>query len=44
MIATPQVIQTTAQAAATIHLTIPRSEMMKVFGPAVGELMSALAT
>jgi effector-binding domain-containing protein len=44
MIATPQVIQTRAQAAATIHLTVPRSEMMKVFGPAVGELMAALAT
>ena len=44
MIATPQIIQTTAQAAAIIHLTVPRSDMMKVFGPAVGELMAALAT
>jgi len=43
MIATPQVVQTTAQAAATIHLTVPRSEMMKAFGPAVGELMAVLA-
>jgi effector-binding domain-containing protein len=43
MISTPQVIQTTAQAAATIHITVPRNEMMKVFGPAVGELMAALA-
>jgi hypothetical protein len=38
MLATPQIIQTTAQAAAIIHLTVPRNEMMKVFGPAVGEL------
>ena len=43
MLATPQIIQTTAQEAAVIHLTVPRSEMMKVFGPAVGELMAALA-
>ena len=43
MLATPQVIQTPAQMAAVIHLTVPRSEMMKVFGPAVGELMAALA-
>jgi effector-binding domain-containing protein len=43
MIATPQIIQTEAQQAAVIHLTIPRSEMMKVFGPAVGELMTTLA-
>ena len=43
MIAAPQIIQTNVQQAAVIHLTVPRSEMMKVFGPAVGELMSALA-
>jgi effector-binding domain-containing protein len=43
MLANPQIIQTTAQTAAIIHLTVPRSEMMKVFGPAVGELMAALA-
>src|ERR1700704_1689302 len=43
MISAPQIIQTDAQEAAVIRLTIPRSEMMKVFGPAVGELMSALA-
>src|SRR5689334_1538916 len=43
MIATPQIIQTEAQQAAVIHLTIPRSEMMTVFGPAVGELMTTLA-
>lgn len=43
MLATPQIIQTKVQEAAVIRLTIPRSEMMKVFGPAVGELMAALA-
>jgi hypothetical protein len=43
MISTPQILQTEAQAAAVIQITTPRNEMMKVFGPAVGELMSALA-
>jgi hypothetical protein len=43
MIETPQIVQTQAQAAAVIRLTVARSEMMKVFGPAVGELMSVLA-
>ena len=43
MIATPQIIQTSIQEAAVIRLTVPRSEMMQVFGPAVGELMAALA-
>jgi effector-binding domain-containing protein len=43
MLATPQIVQTNAQAAAVIRLTIPRSEMMKVFGPAVGDLMTTLA-
>lgn len=42
MLATPQIVKTEAQQAAIIHLTIPRSEMMKMFGPAVGELMAAL--
>ena len=43
MLATPQIIETQVQDAAVIRLTIPRSEMMKVFGPAVGELMTVLA-
>ena len=43
MLATPQIIQTNAQAAAVIRLTIPRSEMMTAFGPAVGDLMTTLA-
>src|SRR3977135_3983341 len=44
MLATPQIIKTNIQEAAVIRLTIPRHEMMKVFGPAAGELMTALAT
>jgi effector-binding domain-containing protein len=43
MLATPQIIKTDVQDAAVIRLTIPRGEMMKMFGPAVGELMAALA-
>jgi effector-binding domain-containing protein len=43
MLAAPEIIMTNVQEAAVIRLTIPRSEMMKVFGPAVGELMAALA-
>jgi effector-binding domain-containing protein len=43
MLSAPQIIQTTAQTAAVIHLTVPRREMMALFGPAVGELMAVLA-
>ena len=43
MIDTPQIIQTTAQITASIHLTVTLDEMQKVFGPTIGELMSALA-
>src|ERR1700730_17158993 len=43
MLAAPEIIMPNVQEAAVVHLTIPRSEMMKVFGPAVGELMAALA-
>ena len=43
MLDTPQILQTAAQTAAVIHLIVPRSDMMKVFGPAAGELMAALA-
>jgi len=43
MLARPEIVQTIAQTAAVIHLAIPRNEMMKAFGPAVGELMAALA-
>jgi effector-binding domain-containing protein len=43
MLATPEIAATNVQEAAVIRVTIPRSEMRKVFGPAVGELMTALA-
>ena|SRR5438094_5278958 len=43
MISTPEIVQTKAEAAAVIPLIVPRSEMMKVFGLAVRELMAALA-
>lgn len=43
MLDTPQITQTTAQPAAVIHLRIPREEMPKRMGPAIGELMAAIA-
>lgn len=43
MLDAPQIVQTTAQPTAIIHFTIPREEMMNVFGPGVGELMAAIA-
>ena len=43
MLATPEVVETEAEEAAVIRLTIPRADMPRVFGPAVGELMTALA-
>jgi effector-binding domain-containing protein len=43
MIDNPQIVQTTAQTTAFIHLTVTREEMQQVFGPTIGELMSTLA-
>ena len=43
MIATPEILHTEAHEAAVIHLKIPRVEMMKQFGPAVGELFAELS-
>jgi effector-binding domain-containing protein len=42
MIATPEIVQTNAEQAAVIHLTIPRAEMIKTFGTAVDELAAEL--
>ena len=42
MLATPHIVTTEAQPAAVIHLTIPSSQMMAAFGPAVAELLSTL--
>jgi len=43
MIATPEIVETARQEAAVIHLTVKRSEMPSVFGPAVGELLRGIA-
>lgn len=43
MIDTPQIVQSPAQRTAVIHLTVPREDIQKVMGPAIGELMGALA-
>jgi hypothetical protein len=40
MLTTPQIVTTQAKTAAVIRLAIPRSDMMKSFGPAVAELMA----
>ncbi len=42
MIDTPQITQTTAQLIATIHVTIPRSEVRSVMGPGLKELMGVI--
>jgi effector-binding domain-containing protein len=43
MIDTPQVVHTEAQLTAVIRLVVPRSEIQKVMGPAIGEVMATLA-
>jgi effector-binding domain-containing protein len=43
MIDTPQIVQTAAQPAAIIHVTIPRDEIQHVMGPGYQELMAAIA-
>ncbi|HEY8034263.1 MAG TPA: GyrI-like domain-containing protein [Methylobacter sp.] len=43
MIDTPQLIQTEEQLTAVIHLTVPRAEISNVMGPAIAEIMSAIA-
>ena len=43
MIDTPQIIQTKAQQAAIIRLTIPRAEIRSVMGPGMGELIAAVS-
>ncbi len=42
MLDTPQIIDTAAQAAAVLHLTVPRSEIQKVMGPGYLEVMAAV--
>ena len=43
MLDTPHITQSTAQHTACIHLTIPRAEMMHIFGPAIEELVATLS-
>jgi effector-binding domain-containing protein len=42
MIDTPRVTQTSAQLAAVIHVTTPRSEIRTVMGPGIAEVMAAV--
>jgi effector-binding domain-containing protein len=39
----PQIVQTEAQPAAVIRLTVPRSEIQSVMGPAIAEVMAVVA-
>jgi effector-binding domain-containing protein len=43
MIDTPEITESTEQLTAVIRLTIPRAEIQKVMGPAIGEVMAAVA-
>lgn len=43
MLDNPEVIQTDEQLTAVIHLTVPRDEIRSVMGPAIAEVMSAIA-
>lgn len=43
MIDTPRITRTAAQPAAVIHLVIPRDEIRNAMGPAIAELMAAVA-
>ncbi len=43
MLDEPQIVRIDAQPAAVIRLTIPRADIQKVMGPAIGEVMSAIA-
>ena len=41
MLDTPQIVQTSAQIAAVIHITIPRDQIQEVMGPAIMETIQA---
>lgn len=43
MIETPQILDTDARLTAVIRLTVPRNEIQTVMGPAIGEVMAAVA-
>ena len=44
MIDTPEIVQTTAQQTAVIHLTIPRDQIQTVMGPAIEEVSATRTT
>jgi effector-binding domain-containing protein len=44
MLDQPRIVQTDAQLAAIIRLTIPREEIRKVMGPGIAELMATIAS
>lgn len=43
MLDTPQITQTDHQLTAVIHLTVPRIEISHVMGPAIAEVVAAIA-
>ena len=43
MLDQPQIVQTDVQPAAVIRLTIPRAEIQTVMGPAIAEVLAAVA-
>jgi effector-binding domain-containing protein len=43
MLDSPEIVTTQSQPTAVIRLTIPRAEIGKVMGPAIGEVMSTVA-
>ena len=43
MIDTPEIAQSAAQSTAINQLTVPRTEIQKVMGPGIGEVMAAIA-
>lgn len=43
MLDTPEITDTTDQQTAVIHLTVPRSEIQAVMGPAIAEVLAAIA-
>jgi effector-binding domain-containing protein len=43
MLDAPRIVQTSAQPAAVLHVTIPRDQIRNVMGPSIGELMAAVA-
>ena len=43
MIETPQIVETTAQHYASLHLTVPSAEIQKIMGPGIQEVYAAVA-